>query len=142
MSYGNVNGLHISRAIIAENLAGAELAEGIGALGTASSSDLGGTVQFLSADPSPEFGATVAQSLGSDAARRTFLRLDTGNHQGFSMYLSYVYADVDILGNPLIGTFLDEIRAPPPPWPDALLAEDGTLREFASEIEEQFLFAM
>ncbi|KAK4142435.1 proline utilization trans-activator-like protein [Dichotomopilus funicola] len=52
-----------------------------------------------------------------------------------------VYGDVDILGNPLIGTFLDEIRAPPP-WPDALLAEDGTLREFASEIEEQFLFAM
>lgn len=95
MSYGNNNGMHISRAIIAENLAGAELAEGIGALGTASSSDLGGTVQFLSADPSPEFGATVAQSLGSDAARRTFLRLDTGNHQGFSMYLSYVYADVD-----------------------------------------------
>ncbi|WP_240096458.1 TonB-dependent receptor [Thermomonas flagellata] len=95
MSYGNNNGMHISRAIIAENLAGAELAEGIGALGTASSSDLGGTVQFLSADPSPDFGATVAQSLGSDAARRTFLRLDTGNHQGFSMYLSYVYADVD-----------------------------------------------
>ena len=95
MSYGNNNGMHISRAIIAENLGGAELAEGIGALGTASSSDLGGTVQFLSADPRPEFGATLAQSIGSDAARRTFLRMDTGNHQGFSMYLAYAYADVD-----------------------------------------------
>ncbi len=70
MSYGNNNGMHISRAIIAENLAGAELAEGIGALGTASSSDLGGTVQFFSADPRPDFGATLAQSVGSDAARR------------------------------------------------------------------------
>ncbi|KAL2020522.1 hypothetical protein VTK56DRAFT_8322 [Thermocarpiscus australiensis] len=49
------------------------------------------------------------------------------------------YGDVDILGNPLIGTFLDEIRVP---WPDALLAEDGTLREFASEIEEQFMFSV
>jgi proline utilization trans-activator len=49
------------------------------------------------------------------------------------------YGDVDILGNPLIGTFLDGI---PVPWPDALIAEDGTLREFVSEIEEQFLFSM
>lgn len=47
------------------------------------------------------------------------------------------YGDVDILGNPLIGTFLDEVRVL---WPDALFAEDGTLKDFASEIEEQFLF--
>lgn len=47
------------------------------------------------------------------------------------------YGNVDILGNPLIGSFLDESRVP---WPDALFAEDGTLKEFASEIEEQFLF--
>ncbi|KAG1387454.1 hypothetical protein G6F60_014106 [Rhizopus arrhizus] len=32
-SYGNYNGLSIARAIIAENLAGAELSQGIGSLG-------------------------------------------------------------------------------------------------------------
>lgn len=49
------------------------------------------------------------------------------------------YGNVDILGNPLIGTFLDDNRGP---WPDVLFTEDGTLKEFASEIEEQFLFHM
>lgn len=95
MSYGNQNGLHISRALIAENLGGAELAEGIGSLGTASTSDLGGTVQFYSADPTPDYGVTVAQSIGTDSARRTYARLDTGDHHGFAMYLSGAYATVD-----------------------------------------------
>lgn len=49
------------------------------------------------------------------------------------------YNNVDILGNSLIGSFLDESRMP---WADALFTEDGTLKEFASEIEEQFLFQM
>lgn len=75
---------------------------------------------------------TMAMPMTTNTAMGSGSGNETGN----------VYGEVDILGNPLIGTFLDEIRAPPPPWPDALLAEDGTLREFASEIEEQFLFAM
>lgn len=49
------------------------------------------------------------------------------------------YSSFDILNNPLMGSFLDETRAP---WPDSLFREDGTLQEFASEIEEQFLFHM
>ncbi|GAA0724771.1 TonB-dependent receptor [Dokdonella soli] len=95
MSYGNNNGLHISRALIAENLGGTELAEGIGALGTASTSNLGGAVQFISADPLRQYGVRVAQTIGSDSARRTFARLDTGDHNGFAMYLSAVDADTD-----------------------------------------------
>ncbi len=95
MSYGNNNGLHISRAIISENLAGAELAEGIGALGTASTSDLGGTVQFYSVDPAPEYGVTVGQTVGSDSATRTYARLDTGDHGGLAMALSGVHASID-----------------------------------------------
>ena len=46
-SYGNYNGLSIARAIIAENLAGAELSQGIGSLGVASTSNLGGTIQYF-----------------------------------------------------------------------------------------------
>ncbi|WP_266170894.1 TonB-dependent receptor [Dyella subtropica] len=95
MSYGNNNGLHISRALIAENLGTAELAEGIGALGTASTGDLGGTVQFFSADPLSKFGVTASQGFGTDAARRTFVRLDTGNYNGFSAYLSGAYSTAD-----------------------------------------------
>lgn len=44
---------------------------------------------------------------------------------------------VDILGNPLIDNFLDQNQGS---WADALFAEDGTLKQFASEIEEQFGF--
>ncbi|KAF4336150.1 positive activator of transcription [Fusarium beomiforme] len=47
------------------------------------------------------------------------------------------YESVDILGNPLIGSFLDGNQVQ---WLDVLFTEDGTLREFASEIEEPFLF--
>ncbi|RFN46417.1 positive activator of transcription [Fusarium flagelliforme] len=47
------------------------------------------------------------------------------------------YENVDILGNPLIGSFLDGNQVQ---WLDVLFSEDGTLKEFASEIEEQFLF--
>lgn len=95
MSYGNQNGLHISRALIAENLGGAELAEGIGALGTPSTSDLGGTIQFYSSDPAPTYGVTLEQGFGSDSARRTYARLDTGDHNGFAMYLSGAYSSID-----------------------------------------------
>ncbi|KAG1321195.1 hypothetical protein G6F63_013899 [Rhizopus arrhizus] len=94
-SYGNYNGLSIARAIIAENLAGAELSQGIGSLGVASTSNLGGTIQYFSMDPSTEFGVVLAQGFGSDSARRSYARLETGEHQGFAAYLSGVYSEGD-----------------------------------------------
>ncbi|NEL40927.1 MAG: TonB-dependent receptor plug domain-containing protein, partial [Xanthomonas perforans] len=92
-AYGNYNGLNISRALIAENFGGVELASGIGALGTASTSNLGGTIQYYSADPSSVFGGQLSQTVGSDANRRTFLRVDTGDYNGFSAYLSGINAE-------------------------------------------------
>jgi iron complex outermembrane recepter protein len=91
-AYGNYNGLNISRALISENFGGAELAQGIGSLGIASTSNLGGTVQYFSDDPSATPGARVATTFGSDRNRRNFARVDTGEHGGFSMYLSGVRA--------------------------------------------------
>ncbi len=85
MAYGNSNGLHISRAVISENLGGAEVSTGIGALGTPSTSNLGGVFQFYSIDPSTEYGVVLAQSFGSDNARRSYARLDTGDHQGLPL---------------------------------------------------------
>jgi iron complex outermembrane receptor protein len=99
-AYGNYNGLNISRALIAENAAGAELAQGIGSLGIASTSNLGGTIQYFSADPSPTMGGRFAQTFGTDQNRRTYLRLDTGDIHGFSMYLSGVRATADMWARP------------------------------------------
>ena len=78
LSYGNHNGLHISRAISSENIARAQISQGTGAIDTASTSNLGGTMQFYSADPADAFGVTASQTLGSNSARRTFIKLDTG----------------------------------------------------------------
>ncbi len=78
MTYGNHNGLHISRAIPSELVDRVVLSQGTGGLDTASSSNLGGTVQFFSAAPADEFGANLQQMFGSDSARRTYARLDTG----------------------------------------------------------------
>ncbi|WP_377158005.1 TonB-dependent receptor plug domain-containing protein [Roseateles sp. UC29_93] len=82
MSYGNFNGLHISRAISSENVGRASLSQGAGALETASSSNLGGTLQFYSSDPLDKFGFRASQTIGSDSAARTFLRVDSGRDGG------------------------------------------------------------
>ena len=88
MSYGNHNGLHISRAMIAENLGFIEVSQGSGALETASSSNLGGTVRFTSRGPQAKRGLTLAQTVGSDDTFRTFARYDSGDINGFSAFLS------------------------------------------------------
>ncbi|WP_333679412.1 TonB-dependent receptor [Dyella sp.] len=93
MSYGVTNGLQVTRAITSDNLSAAEIAQGAGALGTPSSTNLGGTVQFYSADPDPVAGARVSQAVASDSTYRTFVRLDSGDFHGYSMYVSFNRAD-------------------------------------------------
>jgi iron complex outermembrane receptor protein len=78
MTYGNHNGLHVSRAVPSELVDRVVLSQGTGGLDTASASNLGGTVQFYSEAPAEEFGARLQQMVGSDSARRTFARLDSG----------------------------------------------------------------
>lgn len=78
MSYGAHNGLHISRAIISENVARVDVAQGSGALGTASSSNLGGAIQFISRRPADVFGFDLAGTYGSEDTTRAFARVDTG----------------------------------------------------------------
>jgi iron complex outermembrane receptor protein len=78
MSYGNHNGLHISRAVASENIGRVELAQGAGALGTASTSNLGGTLQFFSRDPQQAMGGEIDVTGGSDNMHRVFGRFETG----------------------------------------------------------------
>jgi iron complex outermembrane receptor protein len=97
MTYGNHNGLHISRAIPSELVDRVTLSQGTGSLGTASTSNLGGTVEFFSAKPDPELGARIEQMLGSDDSRRTFARLDSGEIGPFGTrgYLAVVDGSTD-----------------------------------------------
>ncbi len=99
-SYGNYNGLSIARALIAENLAGAELSQGIGSLGVASTSNLGGTIQYFSMDPSTEFGGRASVTVGDNNQRRGYLRVDTGDINDFSAYVSGVHQDQDMWAAP------------------------------------------
>jgi iron complex outermembrane recepter protein len=78
MSYRNYNGLHISRAISSENIGRIVVSQGTGALGTASSSNLGGTIQFYSLEPAEKQGVKFEQSFAEYDNRRTFARFDSG----------------------------------------------------------------
>ena len=97
MSYGNYNGLHISRAIISENLGRVELAQGAASLSTASTSNLGGALTFFSRAPSDKFGGEIALTAGSESMLRGYARLETGviAATGGKAALSYVNHEQD-----------------------------------------------
>lgn len=91
MSYGNTNGLHISRAIISDDIGKVQVSEGAGALGTASTSNLGGTIEFFSRTPQDQFGISANGTYGSNKTYRAFVDVDTGQVGAFKGYLSYAY---------------------------------------------------
>ncbi|MES2067557.1 MAG: TonB-dependent receptor [Pseudomonadota bacterium] len=96
-SYGNTNGLHISRAISPENVGRTEVSQGAGSIGTQATNNLGGTIEFFSSDPKPTFGLTLNGTYGSANTVRAFGRLDTGvlGENGPSAYVSYGFLDTD-----------------------------------------------
>ena len=96
MSYGNYNGLHISRAIISENIARVDLAQGAALVSTNSTSNLGGTLQFYSLAPMDEFGGMVQLTGGDENMFRGFARLETGVIPGLGGKASISYADSTI----------------------------------------------
>ena len=98
-AYNNYNGLTISRALISENLGRADLATGIAGLGIASTSNLGGAVTYTSSDPHQDWGSRAARPSAARTAMRSFLRVDTGEHDGFSAYLSGQYSQQDLFVN-------------------------------------------
>lgn len=93
MSYGNLNGLHISRAIIDEDLDRAVVSQGTGALAVASNSNLGATVQFYSSDPLNKRQFDIRQTVGSYNGYRTFGRFDSGDftRRGTRFYAAGVW---------------------------------------------------
>jgi len=98
-AYNNYNGLTISRALISENLGRADLATGIAGLSIASTSNLGGAVIYTTSAPKEEFAAVGSQTFGTNDSRRSFVRVDTGDINGFSAYLSGQYTEQDLFVN-------------------------------------------
>jgi hypothetical protein len=90
--YGNYNGLSPQRAVISENVGSVILSSGAGDLSTASTSNLGGTIETFSSDPLQGRNLAVQQTVGSYNTSRTFVRYDTGNFgNGNSAYISGVH---------------------------------------------------
>lgn len=100
MSYGNTNGLHISRAIIADNIGQTRVSQGAGALGTASTSNLGGTLEFFSRAPQDELGIAGNITYGDSNTIRAYGTLDTGDLGGVKAYISaaHIPARTDRIG--------------------------------------------
>ena len=98
-AYNNYNGLTISRALISENLGRADLATGIAGLSIPSTSNLGGALVYTSRNPARDMGFTASQSFGSEDTMRTFMRFETGEHAGFSAYVSGQYSEQDLFVN-------------------------------------------
>jgi iron complex outermembrane receptor protein len=95
MSYGNHNGLHITRAISSENIGSVRVSQGAGSLGTQATGNLGGTVETFSMDPAEAFGAQGNLTYGSDDTWRAFGRVNLGSADGIRGYLSYGYGSTD-----------------------------------------------
>jgi iron complex outermembrane receptor protein len=93
MSYGNTNGLHVSRAIIADNIGVTRVSQGAGALSTASTSNLGGTIEFVSRDPASDAGLAANGTYGAEDTFRLFGRVDSGSFGIFRGSLSYALLD-------------------------------------------------
>jgi len=95
MSYGNHNGLHISRAISSENVGSVTVSQGAGSIGTNSTGNLGGTVETFSIDPEDRLAIGAAATYGSDDTFRGFVRANLGSADGPRGFVSYGYGTTD-----------------------------------------------
>lgn len=94
-SYGNNNGLHIGRAIISENIGVTRVSQGSGSIGTQATNNLGGTLEFFSADFTDGFGVDANLTYGSSNTMRAFGRVNFGEAGGVRGFLSGVYHNAD-----------------------------------------------
>ncbi|HEX7887060.1 MAG TPA: TonB-dependent receptor [Phenylobacterium sp.] len=79
-------GSPIYRYVDNENLARVTASAGSGDVSLASYASLGPIVSYISRGPAEAFGGRVSYSRGSDDLLRGFVRVDTGEHAGFSAF--------------------------------------------------------
>ena len=95
MTYGNNNGLHISRAISSDNIGRTLVSQGSGSIGTQSTNNLGGTLEFFSLDPKDVAGLSLSATYGSSQTARGFARVRFGKDDGPRAYASVQYYKTD-----------------------------------------------
>jgi len=96
MFYNGHNGLHVSRAIAAENIARVDVSQGAGSLAIASTSNLGGNLEFVSRAPSETIGGEIAGTYGMYDTVHLYGRIDSGLlSTGTLISVSGVYHDAD-----------------------------------------------
>jgi len=95
MTYGNHNGLHISRAVSPENIGSVRVSQGAGSIGTQSTNNLGGTIENFSIDPADRFTAMASATYGTEDTTRAFLRLNVGSADGLRGFISYAYGSTN-----------------------------------------------
>jgi iron complex outermembrane receptor protein len=93
-------GSPIFRYVDNENLSRIVASPGAGDVSLPSYASLGPLVSYFSAPPSQEFGASFGVTFGSDNLRRTFTRLQTGEWNGLSAYVSRSKIDSDLWRGP------------------------------------------
>jgi iron complex outermembrane receptor protein len=81
-------GSPIYRYVDNENLERVAASQGAGDVLAPSYATLGPVVNYYSVQPSKALGATLSDSRGSDSLRRTFIKVESGEHAGFSSYAS------------------------------------------------------
>lgn len=94
-TYGNNNGLHIGRAIISENIGVTRVSQGSGSIGTQATNNLGGTLEFFSADPNDGLGVDANLTYGSENTIRGFGRVNFGEADGIRGFISGVYHNAE-----------------------------------------------
>lgn len=93
-------GSPIFRYVDNENLSRIVASPGAGDVSLPSYSSLGPLVSYFSRPPSEEFGATAGVTLGSDELSRTFIRVQTGEWNGLSAYVSRSKIDSNLWRGP------------------------------------------
>jgi iron complex outermembrane recepter protein len=93
-------GSPIFRYVDNENLSRIVASPGAGDVSLPSYASLGPLVSYFSNQPSDEAGASLGLTVGSDDLRRTFLRLQTGQWNGLSAYVSQSTIKSDLWRGP------------------------------------------
>ena len=86
-----------NRFLDTSNLAGIDVSQSAGVIGSPSRQSLVGHINYLTQDPESEAGARFDFSVGSHSYERYYLRYDTGEiADGTTAYVSASYQDTDV----------------------------------------------
>ena len=89
-------GSPIFRYVDNENLGSVVASPGSGDVSLPSYASLGPIVSYNSVDPSDEMGGMISYTTGDDSLRRSFVKFETGDINGFSGYFSRSKTDSDL----------------------------------------------